>query len=287
MADIQLAPATGHVEKVGENRVSLIKDTAGQQGLMTRFILSLSGKKEETIRDIPHIIGKVLNSPEMQAITRDAVGLALERISGRRIKWLIGCNEHTIYWIFAGYPAGLPATRLLRRPIPCRPACRRRPGGYTSSLQMRRRENSLSAPPRATVAASGLTANLMIGYLNNSDTPQQIRGVAPRMGPTDMETRKALPLPSRNSSRSPTRQMSDWTNTLRASWSGSWAHLPELSKLIGVATLVTNRINSFVVKDVGELVLSISGKHLGWINWFCAGLGAITGLIRLGISPPP
>ena len=66
---------------------------------------------------------------------------------------------------------------------------------------MRRRENSQSAPSRATVAASGLTANLMIGYLNNPDTPRQIRGVAPRMGPTEMETRKAPPLPSRNPSR--------------------------------------------------------------------------------------
>ena len=48
---------------------------------------------------------------------------------------------------------------------------------------MRRRENSQSAPSRATVAASGLTANLMTGYLNNPDTPRQIRGVARRMGP--------------------------------------------------------------------------------------------------------
>ena len=50
---------------------------------MTRFILSLSGKKEEAIRDMPNIIGKALNSPEMQAITGDAVGVALDRISGR------------------------------------------------------------------------------------------------------------------------------------------------------------------------------------------------------------
>ena len=60
-ADIQLAPATGHVGKVGENRVSLVEDTVSQQGLMTRFILSLSGKKEEAIRDMPNIIGKALN----------------------------------------------------------------------------------------------------------------------------------------------------------------------------------------------------------------------------------
>ena len=48
---------------------------------------------------MPNIIGKALNSPEMQAITGDAVVVALDRISGRRIKWLIGCNEQTIYWI--------------------------------------------------------------------------------------------------------------------------------------------------------------------------------------------
>ena len=159
VADIQLAPATGHVEKVGENRVSPIKDTAGQQGLMTRFILSLSGKKEEAIRDMPNIIGKALNSPEMQAITGNVVGVALERISGRRIKWLIGCNEHTIYWI-SGRSTRHPFTAAadtLQASVP------QAAWGYTSSLQMRRRENSQSAPSRATVAASGLRANPMIG----------------------------------------------------------------------------------------------------------------------------
>ena len=123
VADIQLAPATGHVGKVGENRVSPVKDTAGQQGLMTRFILSLSGKKEEAIRDMPNIIGKALNSPEMQAITGNVVGVALERISGRRIKWLIGCNEHTIYWI---------SGRSTRHPFTCGgryPAGQRAGGG--------------------------------------------------------------------------------------------------------------------------------------------------------------
>ena len=42
---------------------------------------------------------------------------------------------------------------------------------------------SQSAPSRATVAASGLTANLMIGYLNDPDAPRQITGRARRMGP--------------------------------------------------------------------------------------------------------
>ena len=62
--------------------------------------------------------------------------------------------------------------------------------------------------------------------------------------------------------------------------------MPELSRILDVETLVTNRINSFDVKDVEDLVMSISGRHLRWINWFGAGLGAIIGLIQLAVNPP-
>ena len=50
--------------------------------------------------------------------------------------------------------------------------------------------------------------------------------------------------------------------------------------------MVTSRINSFDVREVEQIVLSISGRHLRWINWFGAGLGAIIGLIQLAINPP-
>ena len=62
--------------------------------------------------------------------------------------------------------------------------------------------------------------------------------------------------------------------------------MPELSRIIDVEALVVNRIDNFDVKDVEQLVMDISGRHLRWINWFGAGLGAIIGLIQLGINPP-
>ena len=86
---------------------------------------------------MPNIIGKALNSPEMKAITGNVVGVALERISGRRIKWLIGCNEQTIYLI-SGRSTRHPFTAAadtLQASVP------QAAWGYTSSLQMRRREN--------------------------------------------------------------------------------------------------------------------------------------------------
>ena len=62
--------------------------------------------------------------------------------------------------------------------------------------------------------------------------------------------------------------------------------LPELSNILDIEALVTNRINAFDVREVEQLVLSISGRHLRWINWFGAGLGAIIGLIQLALNPP-
>ena len=63
-------------------------------------------------------------------------------------------------------------------------------------------------------------------------------------------------------------------------------NLPELSRIVDIEALITNRIDSFEVRDVEKLVMSISGRHLRWINWFGAGLGAIIGLIQLGLNPP-
>ena len=83
-----------------------VEDTVRAQGLLTRAILSLSGKKEEAIRDMPDIISglideaeRSLSTPEMQDLVAEALGMTIDRISGRRIKWLIGRNEQTIYWM--------------------------------------------------------------------------------------------------------------------------------------------------------------------------------------------
>ena len=112
-----------------------VEDTVRQQGLMTRAILSISGKKDEAIRDMPNIIARViddaedaLRTPEMQTLISDAVGVTLDRISGRRIKWLIGHNEQTIYWMADRATRGGRSRRWRRRR---RPVCGRPPGGST------------------------------------------------------------------------------------------------------------------------------------------------------------
>ncbi len=266
-----------------------VEDTVRNQSLMTRVILSLSGKKEEAIRDMPNIIGRVLddaeqavNTPEMQALVGEAVGVALDRISGRRIKWLIGRNEQTIYWM---------ADRATRQAFTAlsetSEASVRDAAGrfYKTNSQATLGDLAERTLGVRTDAVSGVTASLMTNYLADPSTPAGISRLARQLGvsrngsgdPVTLES--LVPLSDETAER-----LDEYLAGQIIGFLGD--QLPELSEIVDIEALVTNRINSFDVRDVEELVLSISGKHLRWINWFGAGLGAIIGLIQLAVNPP-
>ncbi len=276
-------------EKLVKIAQDLVVDTVSHQSLMTRVILSLSGKKEEAIRDMPGIISRViddaeqaLKAPEMQDLIGDAVGVAMDRISGRRIKWLIGRNEQTIYWM-ADRVTRHALTSLAEIPEGnVREAANR---FYESNSDFTLGEFAERTLGVRTAAVSGVTANLMVNYLADPATPASISRLARQMGtngngdgePTTLEA--LVPLSDETAERIDEYLGEQVIGFLSA-------QLPELSGILDVESMVTNRINSFDVKEVEELVMSISGKHLRWINWFGAGLGAIIGLIQLGINPP-
>ena len=270
-----------------------VEDTVRQQGLMTRAILSISGKKDEALRDMPNIIAKViddaedaLRTPEMQGLISDAVGVTLDRISGRRIKWLIGHNEQTIYWMADRATRGAFTALAETSEVSVREAARR---FYDTNSQTTLGEMAERTLGVQTAAVSGATANLMLGYLTDPETPGNIRKVVSESGfaewkdgqddgePVTLES--LIPLSDETADRLDEYLAGQTIGFLSE-------QMPELSRILDVETLVTNRINSFDVKDVEELVMSISGRHLRWINWFGAGLGAIIGLIQLAVNPP-
>ena len=276
-------------EKLVKIVKDLVEDTVSQQSLMTRFILSLSGKKEEAIRDMPNIIGKViddaeqaLNTPEMQTLVSDAVGVALDRISGRRIRWLIGRNEETIYWMAD------QATRHAITALSETSEARVREAAskfYEMNSNATLGEVAERTLGVRTAAVSGVTASLMVNYLADPATPANISRQARQLGTSgngdgDPITLEALvPLSDETAER-----LDEYLGEQVIGFLSN--QLPELSGILDVEAMVTNRINNFDVKEVEQLVMSISGKHLRWINWFGAGLGAIIGLIQLAVNPP-
>ncbi len=58
-------------------------------------------------------------------------------------------------------------------------------------------------------------------------------------------------------------------------------NVPVLAEILDVERLVTERIDSFNVTEVEDLVLNITGRHLRWVNYFGAILGAIIGLVQV------
>ena len=288
-------------EKLAQIGRDWVEDTVRQQGLMTRAILSISGKKDEAIRDMPNIITRLvddaeeaLGTPEMQTLIADAVGVTLDRISGRRIRWLVGHNEQTIYWMADRATRAAFTALAETSEASVREAADR---FYDTNSQTTLGEMAERALGLRTAAVSGLTANLMLGYLTDPETPGNIRKVVsesalrPRSGqgfegwrdeqddgePVTLES--LVPISEETADRLD-EYLADQTIGFLS------GQMPELSRILDVETLVTNRINSFDVKDVEDLVMSISGRHLRWINWFGAGLGAIIGLIQLAVNPP-
>ena len=272
--------------KIGQD---LVEETVSHQGLMTRVILSISGKKDEAIRDMPNVIAKViddaeqsLKTPEMQTLISDAVGVALERISGRRIKWLIGHNEQTIYWMADRATRGAFTALSETSAASVREAAGR---FYEKNSQATLGEMAERTLGIQTETVSGLTANLMMGYLGDPTTPGSIRKAASQLGANgdgdsaSVTLESLVPLSDETADR-----LDEYLAGQTIGFLGE--QMPELSRILDVETLVTNRINSFDVKDVEDLVMSISGRHLRWINWFGAGLGAIIGLVQLAVNPP-
>ena len=276
-------------EKLVQFGQEMVEDTVSQQSLMTRIILSISGKKDEAIRDMHNIIAKViddaeqaLGTPEMQTLIGDAVGVTLDRISGRRIRWLIGRNEQTIYWMAEratrqGFTA-LAETSV----VSVREAADRFYEKNSQSTLGEMAERTLGVQ---TATVSGLTADLMLNYLTAPETPGNISSLARRLGTNGDGDGVPITLGSLISLSDET---AEWLDGYLADQLIGFLgeQLPELSRILDIERLVTNRIDAFEVREVEELVLSISGKHLRWINWFGAALGAIIGLIQLAVNPP-
>ena len=266
-----------------------VEDTVRSQGILTRAILSLSGKKEEAIRDMPNIIGNLIDeaersmsAPEMQDLIAEAVGITLERISGRRIKWLIGSNEETIYWMADRATRGAFTALSETSRASVREAANRFYEKNSTATLGEMAERTLGVE---TAVVSDITASMMLSYLTAPETPGKITGLARSVGGNGSDggepvtLGELIPL-SEEAGERLDQYLSDQVVGFLSD------NLPELSRIIDVETLVINRIDSFETRDVETLVMSISGKHLRWINWFGAGLGAIIGLIQLGINPP-
>ena len=266
-----------------------VEDTVRSQGMLTRAILSISGKKEEAIRDMPNIISRLideaersLSAPDMQDLIAEAVGITIERISGRRIKWLIGSNEETIYWMADRATRGAFTALSETSRASVREAANRFYEVNSNSTLVEMAERTLGVN---TAVVSEMTASMMLNYLTAPETPGKITGLARSFGDNGGGEDSAVTLGdliplSDEAGQRLDEYLSDQVIGFLSD------QLPELSRIIDVETLVTNRIDSFEVRDVEKLVMSISGKHLRWINWFGAGLGAMIGLIQLGINPP-
>ena len=59
------------------------------------------------------------------------------------------------------------------------------------------------------------------------------------------------------------------------------AHLPEMCRVIDVQRTVADRINELDTEEIERNIVQVAGRHLKYINWFGALLGAVIGCLYL------
>ena len=62
------------------------------------------------------------------------------------------------------------------------------------------------------------------------------------------------------------------------------ALLGELRKRIDVPKLVEGRVNEYDIHDMERMILDVTERHLRWISWFGALLGALVGCLQVLLS---
>ena len=62
------------------------------------------------------------------------------------------------------------------------------------------------------------------------------------------------------------------------------ALLGELRKRIDVPKLVEGRVNEYDIHDMERMILDVTERHLRWISWFGAILGALVGCLQLVLN---
>ena len=62
------------------------------------------------------------------------------------------------------------------------------------------------------------------------------------------------------------------------------ALLGELRKRTDVSKLVEGRVNQYDVHDMECMILNVTERHLRWISWFGALLGALVGCLQLVLN---
>ena len=137
---------------------------------------------------------------------------------------------------------------------------------------------SVSRADRMVVNRMPAVVDTIIAQLESAATPERIRAMASQWlqsgAPKSVNDFVVL---------SPTTEarIDDYLAERLIAFLGE--QIPALSAILDVENLVTQRINTFDVAQVERMILDVTGRHLKWINYFGAGLGAIIGLIQVGI----
>lgn len=261
---------------------ALVQDTVANQGFLSRTVIRMSGKEAEFIEQVPQTVDSMLrriqsalNSRNLQDQLLVTAQTAIERALQVRVHDVFGGSRTQLYQMVERVVNGafdqieaIPITAVKE----VTDHLYTEYGHYTLAEAV-----ELSAGLSQAQVADSI-AEIAVDYLRSDAAPAQMAHLI----------RSGL-IYDRSLALSDFVQLSDdieyriddyLTERLL-----KFLHdqIPILTGILDVEQLVTERINAFDTVQVERMVLDVTGRHLKWINYFGAALGAIIGLIQVAL----
>ena len=260
--------------------IAMLQETISQQGPITRVLIKLSGKEDEVVEKMPQVVDSILgeveavaNSKRMQRQIADTTQTLVRQLAESGVGDLLGKYRPEIHGAVRRL-TGNALGAIARTP-------RDQVHAVTALLYSEYSNYTIAEAAERTfgfnqIQAGELVSNIIVEYAQANAKPETLMALLGNLSEAG-ETKTLSDLVSL--SKTTTQRVDECLSQHLVRFLN--AQIPTLSKILDIEKMVTNRIKTFDTADVEELIMGVTGRHLKYINYFGALLGALIGILHV------
>lgn len=259
--------------------IAAVQEAISQQGLLTRTLIDLSGKRAEIVENVPQYVDRILgeveavaNSERMQRQIALTTQTLVRQLAESGIGDLLGKYRTEIH----GAVVRLTESAL--------GAIARVPQDQVHAVTVRiyseYSNHTIAEAAERTIGfnqirAGELISNIIVEYAQANAKPSSLMTLLGNLSEAG-ETKAISDVVSL--SKTTAQRVDEFLSQHLVRFLN--AQIPALSNILDIEKLVTNRIKTFDTADVEEMIMDVTGRHLKYINYFGALLGALIGSLQ-------
>ena len=279
-AVVQLTRQQATRDELVKRGIKMVQETISQQDILTKGVIWLSGKEDEAIEKMPQLVDRILgeveaiaNSQRMQRQIADTIQTLVRQQVESGVGDLLGNYRTEIHGAVRRL-TGNALGAIARTP-------RDQVHALTVRLYAEYSNQTIAEAAERTlgfnqIQAGELVSNIIVEYAQANANPETLMALLGNLSEAG-ETKTLSDLVSL--SNTTTQRVDDFLSQHLVRFLN--AQIPTLSKILDIEKMVTNRIKTFDTAEVEGLIMDVTGRHLKYINYFGALLGALIGTLQV------